>query len=165
MKYIVLLSMLSLILGCTHQYKLYDYEVANIEIDSGRVEIKLTGSWNPVSKKPEITERRNPYSLVIRVFSNRVEAPIEIAVENITTGAGDIISINKKVGGVTRKPVSDLPPFTSFVYSGLILTEHEPITVKGLVLLEGKSVPINVKIIPKYSEEKKNNTYEGIMGI
>lgn len=125
----------------------------------------MKGSWNQVCLEQKITERRNPYSIVIRVFSGAIGAPIGISVKEVVTESGVKLGSKKPSQGVTYQSISDLDPFTALVYSGLELLNREAITANGTVFYQGKSTRFNIRLRPKYSEEKRNDIYDRVIGI
>ena len=165
MKLSFILIFIFLTTACTHLYKFYDYKNEFVITPNSKVEIQLVGSWKKVSDNPEITERRNPYMVVVRVFTDEVGVPVEIKLNKVAQKDLGEILINKASDGITKKSVENWSPFTAGVFSNIYISEHGPVEITGSVQLHGENTEFNVVLLPKYHQQKRNNTYDGIMSI
>ncbi|WP_417535077.1 hypothetical protein [Methylophaga sp.] len=169
MKKIVLLSLLLLLSGCTHLYKMYEYEEVNLESNFGSIGVAVSGTWNEISKDPEITELASPYTIRIGFITpDKPDQEVMIKVISVGPSLEAVNYFKANETGVTKKSFAYQSDSNSSWYAVVISNiqpEYQPITLEFELHYRGSIESYKVVLKPKYWEEHRNNFYDGIMSV
>ena len=169
MKKTLLFSLLLLVSGCTHLYKMYEYEGVDLESKFGTIGVSVSGTWNEISKEPEITELASPYTMRIG-FVTPDEPGEKIMIKVISIGPSlEAVNYYKaNENGRTKKSFAYKSESKSSWYAVVVSNikpEHKPLTLKFELHYQGAIEYYEVVLKPKYWEEHRNNFYDGIMSV
>ena len=169
MKKILLFSLLLLLSGCTHLYKMYEYEGADLESKFGSIGISVSGTWNEISKDPEVTELTSPYTIRIGFITpDKPDEEVMIKVISVGPSLEKVNYYKANETGITKKTFAYQSESNSSWYAVVISNiqpEHQPLTLKFEFHYRGSIEYYEVVLKPKYWEEHRSNFYDGIMSV
>lgn len=160
--------------GCSHVYKHYDYDAGVTSSHGGVVTIVLNGWHKTISESPPITEVGNPYCTVVYWQSDDLALEgkkIETHIEFLSQESGLKISISKIKSGTIQTPNKRFHPdsedktYFNAAACDLVIEKHEPVTIEGAIIIDGKSKKFKAKLKPKYWQERRNDTFDSMMSV
>lgn len=168
MRYIVFVSAITLLFGCTHLYKYYDFRAFEGGVAGGKIKVQITGRWNSVSRSPEITERGNPYYIDVDFITK--DAPgkgCKLKIDRLVLKSGRIIELGVEELTTTKKQRLAVI-YRSAAHArfrDIIIDEYAPLTLKGSVTYENIEYPLEITLKTKYIGIYQNNYIDAMIGI
>lgn len=169
MKKIILLTLLLFLTSCTHLYKMYEYEGVDLESKFGTIGVSVSGTWNEVSKDPEITELTSPYRIRIGfITSEKPDQEVMIKVVSVEPSSAPVSYYKANEPGKTKKSFAYQAESKTSWYAVVVSNiepDYKPLTVNFELHYQGVVEVYTVVLKPKYWEEHRNNFYDGIMSV
>lgn len=148
---------------------MYEYEGVDLESKFGTIEVSVSGTWNEVSKEPEITELTSPYRIRIGFITpDKADQEIMIKVISVETSSAPVSYYKANELGKTKKSFAYEEESKTSWYAAVVSnieSDYKPITVSFELHYNGAIEFYTVVLKPKYREEHRNNFYDGIMSV
>ena len=169
MKKFIVIAISTFLFGCTHLYKMYEYEGLELQSKFGEIGVSVSGSWKEISKDPDVTEKTGPYSVRIALHtSEQAGENIEIRVTDIGPSKTPVRFYKANEVGQTKATFAYQKESTTSYYSVLVSnieSDHEVIFIKFEVHYKGGVEKFDVELKPKFWKEHRNNFFDGIMSV
>ncbi len=174
MKKLLIPILIILLSGCSHLYKHYDYEAGRSQAHGGEVTVVLNGGFSVESKSPSITKVGSPYCVVVYWHSKNLALEgndIETRILSVTQESGLEIRVNATKQGKIKTPNKRFHPdaedksYFNAAACDLVIELHEPVTVQGVIVINGVEHEFKARLEPKYWQEHRNDTFDGIMSV
>lgn len=174
MKPLLLFAIMLAVSGCSHVYKHYDYDTGVTSAHDGKVTIVLNGHHTAVSESPPITKVGSPYCTVVYWQSEDLTLEgkdIETHIALLSQKSGLRISIDKIDVGKIKTPNKRFHPdsedkiYFNAAACDLVIEKHEPVTIEGTIIIDGKPQKFKATLEPNYWQERRNDTFDAMMSV
>ncbi len=169
MKKFIVIVISTFLFGCTHLYKMYEYEGVELQSEFGEIAVSVSGTWKEISKDPDVTEKTGPYSVRIALITtDQPGEDIEIRVTDLTPSKTPVRFYKTNEIGQTKKTFAYQTESKTSYYSVLVSdieSDHEAILLKFELHYKGSIEKFDVELKPTFWKEHRNNFFDGIMSV